>query len=322
MRHKRIPGKKHKGFKDPEAQHAKRMKGERMNVKINSAPNNLDDQEIPKKLRLMIEAKSNYLEKRKSYDKYSSKADVENIHQTENDKSSRLLDSTKHMGYEMTLPGMTKPLKPIPVFKQMPGERKNQFYNRMNQTVQAVLKRKTYEEKFDVDVTDDPITGETKVKDRAKDEIDLEMEKVKNKKRRKKGINVRTKEEKRQMRREKDKERKRKRKGGISNEEKPFDFDHSKFVDHVKFNDVVHAPPENLSGSHNKKIVKNYAERNPGKQNNLLLNKKLDKKGTTKNISSKVVKTKKTDISLARKCMLEAERKRVIELYRKSKNKR
>ena len=143
------------------------------------------------------------------------------------------------------------------------------------------------------------------------------MEKVKNKKRSKKGINVRTKEEKRQMRREKDKERKRKRKGGISNEEKPLDFDHSKFVDHVKFNEVVHAPPENLSK------VKNYAERNPGKQNNLLLNKKLDKKGsTTKNISNKVVNVKKTDISLARKCMLEAERKRVIELYRKSKNKR
>merc|ERR1712203_120309 len=52
---------------------------------------------------MMIEAKSNYLEKRKSCDKNSTKAAVENIHQTENDKSSRLLDS-KHMGYEMTLP--------------------------------------------------------------------------------------------------------------------------------------------------------------------------------------------------------------------------
>ena len=39
----------------------------------------------------------------------------------------------------MTLPGMTKPLKPIPVFKQMPGERKKQFYHRMNQTVQVIL---------------------------------------------------------------------------------------------------------------------------------------------------------------------------------------
>ena len=41
----------------------------------------------------------------------------------------------------------------------------------MNIYFKAVLKRKQYEEKFDVDVTDDPITGETKVKDRAKDEV-------------------------------------------------------------------------------------------------------------------------------------------------------
>ena len=34
MRHKRIPGKKHKGFKDPEAQHAKRMKQLSVKVKI------------------------------------------------------------------------------------------------------------------------------------------------------------------------------------------------------------------------------------------------------------------------------------------------
>ena len=41
----------------------------------------------------------------------------------------------------------------------------------MNTYFKAVLKRKQYEEKFDVDVTDDPKTGETKVKDRAKDEV-------------------------------------------------------------------------------------------------------------------------------------------------------
>ena len=63
-----------------------------ISFQINSAPNNLDDQEIPKKLRLMIEAKRNYLEKRKSSDKYSSKAAVENIHQTENDKSTKRMD--------------------------------------------------------------------------------------------------------------------------------------------------------------------------------------------------------------------------------------
>ena len=33
------------------------------------------------------------------------------------------------------------------------------------------MKRKQYEEKFDVDVTDDPATGLTKVNDRVKDEV-------------------------------------------------------------------------------------------------------------------------------------------------------
>ena len=38
----------------------------------------------------------------------------------------------------MNLPGMNKPLKPIPVFKQMPGEGKKQFFRRMDVTVQVL----------------------------------------------------------------------------------------------------------------------------------------------------------------------------------------
>ena len=37
----------------------------------------------------------------------------------------------------MTLPGMKKPLKPIPVFQQMPGEKKKQFFRRMDNTVKV-----------------------------------------------------------------------------------------------------------------------------------------------------------------------------------------
>ena len=39
--------------------------------------------------------------------------------------------------FEMTLPGMKKPLKPIPVFQQMPGEKKKQFFRRMDNTVKV-----------------------------------------------------------------------------------------------------------------------------------------------------------------------------------------
>ena len=48
---------------------------------------------------------------------------------------SKLLDSSKLMGYEMKLPGMKKELKPIPVFQQQEGEKNRQFFRRMNQQV-------------------------------------------------------------------------------------------------------------------------------------------------------------------------------------------
>ena len=37
----------------------------------------------------------------------------------------------------MNLPGMTRPLKPIPIFKQMPGEKKKAFFRRMDVTAQV-----------------------------------------------------------------------------------------------------------------------------------------------------------------------------------------
>ena len=142
----------------------------------------------------------------------------------------------------------------------------------------------------------------------------MEMERVKNKKRGKKGIVIRTKEEKRKIRREKDKERKKKKKKIKPDTENIFDFDNAKFSDRVKFNEVVHAPPENLGKTGS------YTDRKPGQQPNLLLTKMLNK-GRAKD-KSKTTSPKHSSISLARKCMLEEERKRVIEQYRKSKNKR
>jgi len=311
MRHKRIPGKKHKGFKDPEAQHAKRFK--ELSKKINATPNNVDEQAMPKKLRLMINAKNNYLEKQRLY-KERKNAPIEKVDNQHANEDPTLLDSTKHMGYEMNLPGMNKPLKPILYSNRCQAKEKKQFFRRMDVTVQAVMKRKQYEDKFDVDVTDDPTTGTTKVTDRVKDEVDLEVEKIKNKKRGKKRKVVKTKEEKRVLKREKDKERKRKKKHGVQNDN-AFDFDDAKFSDKVKFNEVVHAPPENLKSTKIIPKVGNYNERKPGKKNNLILSQKLNQETIMSH------KSKTESISLARKCMLEEERIRVIEQYRKNKKK-
>jgi hypothetical protein len=41
------------------------------------------------------------------------------------------------------MPGMVRPLKPIPVFKQEPGETQRRFFNRMETTVQVGLKQGT-----------------------------------------------------------------------------------------------------------------------------------------------------------------------------------
>ena len=38
----------------------------------------------------------------------------------------------------MRLAGMSRPLKPIPVFKQEPGETQRRFFNRMETTVQVL----------------------------------------------------------------------------------------------------------------------------------------------------------------------------------------
>ena len=77
---------------------------------------------------------------------------------------------------ENRLPGMKRPLKPIPVFRQNPGESQKRFFNRMERTAKGVIERSKYEDKYGVEVKQDEVTGETSVRDREKDEIDLAAE--------------------------------------------------------------------------------------------------------------------------------------------------
>merc|ERR1719490_464563 len=110
-----------------------------------------------------------------------------------------LLDSTKHLNYDgPNQKGMTKPLKPIPVFKQGEGEHKRAFYYRIDKTIQSMKKRAEFEDKYKVDVQTDR-QGKSVIVDREKDkgrEEGVEEEKKKIEKLAKKGIVRRTKEEK------------------------------------------------------------------------------------------------------------------------------
>merc|ERR1712141_710331 len=174
------PGKKHHGVKDPEKQKLKREK--ELRKKTNAKPKYIDDQEIPKKLLIL----SKLREEAKQPNKPKPK-----------EPKSKLLDSTKLMGYEMKLPGMKKDLKPIPVFQQQEGEKQRQFFRRMNQQVAQFMRQKEYEAKFNVDIVQDAQNGKTKFVEREKDEIDEHVEQLKAKKLEKKGIVLKTKEEKR-----------------------------------------------------------------------------------------------------------------------------
>lgn len=93
-----------------------------MIFQINSAPKNIDDQEVPKGIQMIAKLK----EKAKQDSKVPKPKKM---------PKDNLLDSSKHMGSEMRLPGMKKPLKAIPIFQQQPGEKQRQFFRRMNQQV-------------------------------------------------------------------------------------------------------------------------------------------------------------------------------------------
>merc|ERR1711874_880273 len=187
--------------KDPEKQKEKRL--EKIKTKINNKPGKDDFQEIPKSLRLMMEARENV-----------KAGQLEKETKPRNDvppEEKGLLDSRKHMTYEMKLPGMKRPLKPVPVFKQQPGENKRSFYHRMDKTIQGMKSRRQWENRYGVDVTTDE-HGQTKVVDHEKDEVELEIEKKKKEKLLKKGIVVKSKEEKKNRGEKKKKKKKKKKK--------------------------------------------------------------------------------------------------------------
>merc|ERR1719500_2477937 len=214
-----------------------------------------------------------------------------------------LLDSTKHLNYDgPNQKGMTKPLKPIPVFKQGEGEHKRAFYYRIDKTIQSMKKRAEFEEKYKVDVQTDG-RGKSVIVDREKDEVELEKKKIE--KLAKKGIVRRTKEEKRVLRRQREKMRKKKNKKGSNNADN-LDFDD--FKDDVAFGDTVDAPPTLKFRGFEKS-----SSSKPAEGGGLLLSQKQVEN------SSNEPKAKKVKLSMAQKVNMERERLNVVAQYRAKK---
>jgi len=288
---RKIPGKKHHGVKDPEKQQKARL--DKIKMKINARPAKEDYQDVPKSLRMIMAAKEKLKSENTPVMKRKRKGPEEKAR----------LDSTKHLYYDgPNQKGMTKPLKPIPVFKQSEGEHKRAFYYRIDKTIQSMKKRAEFEEKYKVDVQTDG-QGKSMVVDREKDEVELEEEKKKIERLAKKGIVRKTKEEKRVLRRQREKQRKNKKKGvNISD-----NLDFNDFKDDVAFGDRVDAPPTlNFRGFEKSSSSK------PAENGGLLLSQKSNENNDS-------VKSKKSKLSMAQKVRIERERSHVVAQYRAKK---
>jgi len=283
---RKIKGKKHHGTKDPEKQ--RQVREDKIKMKINNRPSTEDFQELPKSMRMLMKSRDDV-----------KQGNVSQRQRKLKDADSKdLLDSSKFNALQEPLQkGMDKPLKPVPIFKQKPGEHKRAFYYRIDQTIQSMKKRAAFEEKYKVDVQMHS-TGETKIVDREMDEVEKDVEKKRIDKLAKKGIVVRTKEEKRKAKQLKEKQRKMKKSGKT---EEDFDENFESFKDEVKFGERVDAPPTI-------KLSKFTPSSKPGAKK-LLLHKTL-------NQGSKIKKNTK---SMAKKHAMEMERQKAVELYRQLK---
>ena len=282
---RKIKGKKHHGVKDPEKQ--RQLREAKVQMKINNRPSAEDFQELPKSMKILMKVRD---------DVKSGNVQQQRQRRIKDPDSKDLLDSSKY--HTPQIPhqkGMNKPLKPVPVFKQKPGEHKRAFYYRMDQTIQSMKKRAAFEEKYKVDVQMNA-AGDTKIVDRENDELEADIEKNRIEKLAKKGIVVRTKEEKRKAKREREKKRKNKKKG-ISEEENEENFESLK--DEVQFGERVDAPPII-------KLSKFTPSNKPGSKK-LLLHKTLNPT------------VKKKTKSMAQKHALELERQKAVNLYRQLK---
>lgn len=218
---RKIPAKKHHGVKDPEKQAERR--NAKIKLKINEAPIDINDQEIPKKLKNLFEKK-----------KY---------------KKIKLVDDepapkTKAGKPEANPYQAQRPIKKIPKFERFPGESDRDFLWRTELTTRDYLKKSRFEDKYDVDVETNEKTGEMDIKKRdmkfIDDEVKIEPKNKWQKKKLKKLEKLQQeRDERKKLKKEKFKMKKLfKKNKGLKQD----DFSVLK-QEKVEFGDVVERPP-------------------------------------------------------------------------------
>ncbi|KAL1116033.1 hypothetical protein AAG570_005528 [Ranatra chinensis] len=289
---RKIPGKKHRGVKDPLEQIARR--NESLKLKLNAPPSNPDAQEMPKKVaelgRLITLAKEGKLGARKKKRRNKGLIDV-----------SRAFAKPQPKNKGKNQAGTTQSADNCPKLVQRPGETEEKFLERIDDATEDLINEAKFQEEYYIDTEKDE---SQKGDDIESDEDNINLYKIrkpfKKKATKKTGNNGTEKRPKRLNRRQKMKLKK-----ALRKEEEGF----SKFTDCVKFGEVVQQPPQLTArpkGTTSTKFAK------PGSKNLLLKNLMANGKGTD---------PPKPKLSVVARRNLEAQREAAVAAYRLMKAK-
>lgn len=303
---RKIPGKKHRGIKDPEKQRARRLA--ELETKINAPPKDVREQAIPKSLENLIRLK----EAVKS-------GKISKVKKSRKKKKNRLIC----VGGEKpkSVHPKSKPEKAVPIFQQKPGESNNKFLYRVSQETHAFINETAFEKKYNVLIKRNTETGEVEgLSKQPKDELD-ELEKLRAKH---KNIKKKKKVKEGEGDMNPTKSQKRRQKLQIKKKKKEEDLidNFQTFQDEVQFGETVHAPPV-LITKPRKAVVADSVK--PGKRN-LLLNSLFAKNDSSNNNSTKSViidrSGKRKNLPASERRQLEKEQSSIIAVYRQLKAKR
>ncbi|OAD53393.1 hypothetical protein WN48_10271 [Eufriesea mexicana] len=301
---RKIPGKKHKGVKDPFKQQAKRQA--ELETKINAPPKDTDEQAVPKSLEKVVKLK----EKVKSG----------KITKTKKKKKKKNALISVGENYSKRLHPKARPEKVVPMFQQRPGESEEEFLYRVNRDTHAFINESAFERKYSVQVNRNPTTGVieglSKCEQTELDKIEMLRAKHKNIKKKKKKKDM----DKPKMTKAEKKKQKLKLKKQKQMEEKTDDFD--SFKDEVQFGEVVHEPPQLKIRPRNANTI---STSKPGKKE-LLLHSMLQKGEKSKANSKKSISINKSgkrkNLPIGERRQLEKQQSDVIAAYRMLKAQR
>ncbi|XP_011875789.1 PREDICTED: coiled-coil domain-containing protein 137 [Vollenhovia emeryi] len=288
---RKIPGKKHRGVKDPEKQRARRLA--ELESRTNAAPRNVDEQAVPKSLERVIRLKEEAARTGAGVTKRRRR------------RKNALICVGQQRGPDRP---RAKPEKVTPVFRQRPGESGHDFMHRVSRDTHNFLKEVAFEKKYDVQVERDPGTGEIQgLTKRKRDGDDAEAPQAKHKnigRKKRAAAATLTRHDKRKLK------LRLKREKALENRD-----EFERLQDRVGFGEVAHEPP--------RLKIKSKKMDGDRKPKDLLLNSLLEGPREASSAAKVIGRSAK------RKYLSEAERRRIetrqneaIEAYRQLKSQR